>query len=256
MSGLTSMILKAAAPLPRMESFHRYLFIGPHPDDIEIGAGASAARLVREGKQVSFLICLDGRFGDGNSGGIRGEELVAARKKEAEASAKMLGVDDLHFLELSDGGFYSTNELVRGIAKAVGELRPEVVFAPDPFSRNECHIDHLNVGNAARQVACFALFPGIMERYGADPADVRGIAFYMTAEWNRFMRTSGELLKLQLDSVFKCHKSQFPEGSKEAADIATYLKLRSVTAGLHCGCLHAEGFRFLDQTHMHCLPET
>ena len=60
---LTSFIVKKAAPVPRPETFEKYLFIGPHPDDIEIGAGATIARLTSEGKQVSFLICMDGRYG-------------------------------------------------------------------------------------------------------------------------------------------------------------------------------------------------
>ena len=33
--GLTKLALKIAAPAPKIESFSRYLFIGPHPDDIE-----------------------------------------------------------------------------------------------------------------------------------------------------------------------------------------------------------------------------
>ena len=39
------MILKRAVPVPSVEGFQRYLFVGPHPDDIEIGAGATAAKL-------------------------------------------------------------------------------------------------------------------------------------------------------------------------------------------------------------------
>ncbi|MBQ9863559.1 MAG: PIG-L family deacetylase, partial [Lachnospiraceae bacterium] len=61
--GLTSLALKIATPIPKIESFENYLFIGPHPDDIEIGAGATVSKLVKLGKKVSFLICLDGRFG-------------------------------------------------------------------------------------------------------------------------------------------------------------------------------------------------
>ncbi len=60
---LTRFALKLAAPIPNPESFRRYLFIGPHPDDIEIGAGATVAALTAAGKHVSFLICTDGRFG-------------------------------------------------------------------------------------------------------------------------------------------------------------------------------------------------
>ena len=34
-----------------------------------------------------------------------------------------------------------------------------------------------------------------------------------------------------------------------------YLKLRSFDLGLRRLCGHAEGFRVLGVTHMHCLPE-
>ena len=60
---LTKTALRFAAPVPQAEAFERYLFIGPHPDDIEIGAGATAAKLAAAGKQVSFLVCMDGRYG-------------------------------------------------------------------------------------------------------------------------------------------------------------------------------------------------
>ena len=37
---LTRLALRIAAPAPQVEDYQRYLFVGPHPDDIEIGAGA------------------------------------------------------------------------------------------------------------------------------------------------------------------------------------------------------------------------
>ena len=63
---LTRAALRFAAPLPDIERFQRFLFIGPHPDDIEIGAGATAARLAAAGRELCFLICTDGRFGTGS----------------------------------------------------------------------------------------------------------------------------------------------------------------------------------------------
>ena len=96
---LTKLALKIAAPVPEVETFTRYLFIGPHPDDIEIGCGATVARLAAEGKQITFLIMTDGRYGDGFSDGIKGDELVSLRKKEATASAERLGVKDVRFLD-------------------------------------------------------------------------------------------------------------------------------------------------------------
>ena len=252
---LIKLVLKAAVPTPKIETYQRYLFVGPHPDDIEIGAGATAAKLAAQGKDICFLVCLDGRFGDGHAPeDIRGEALVALRKQEAIASAAMLGITDVRFLDFSDGGFYEKKELVEGIARVAGDFQPDVLVAPDPCVTSECHQDHLNVGEAARQVAYFAPYGGIMAGYGAKAAPVQALAYFMTAKPNCFVKTSG-YLKLQMKAIFGCHLSQFPEGCADAQSIPLYLKLRAVDFGLRSfkGC--AEGFRVLGVTQMHCLPE-
>ena len=250
---LTQIALKLAAPLPRLENFDRYLFIGPHPDDIEIGAGATVSRLTSLGKQVSFLICTDGRFGNENTS-LHGEELVQARREESIRSAAMLGVTDVRFLELSDGGFYTREELLTGIARVIGQVQPEVLFAPDPCVDSECHMDHLNVGQAVRNLACFAPYSGIMAGYGAESAQVKALAYYMTARPNRFVSTRGHVEK-QLSAIFSCHLTQFPPASPAAASIRLYLKLRALDFGLRSLKGQAEGFRVLGPTQMHCLPE-
>ena len=252
---LLKLILKAAVPIPKIENYQSFLFVGPHPDDIEIGAGATAAKLAAVGKKVCFLICLDGRFGDGSAPeGIRGDRLAELRKQEAIASAAMLGVQDVRFLELCDGGFYEQESLISRLAQVVGDVQPDVILAPDPDVTSECHIDHRNVGTAARQVAYFAPYSGIMAGYGAKAAPVQALAFFMTAKPNRFVKTKG-YVSLQLRSVFDCHRSQFPENSAEGKSIALYLKLRAVDFGLRSGKGCAEGFRVLGVTHMHCFPE-
>ena len=252
---LTKAILKFAAPIPKIEKYERFLFVGPHPDDIEIGAGATAAKLVATGKSVCFVVCIDGRFGTGNAPeGVRGQQLIDLRKQEAVASAAKLGVTDVRFLGFCDGGFYEPKELAEEIAKVVGEFQPDVIFAPDPCVTSECHIDHLNVGNAAKQIAYFAPYKEIMEQYGADAAPVKTLAYYMTAKPTQYIKTSG-YLKKQLDAIFSCHLSQFPAGCGDAQSIPLYLKLRAIDFGFRSltGC--AEGFRVLGVTQMHCLPE-
>lgn len=252
---LTSLAVKIAAPLPDIESFDSFLFIGPHPDDIEIGAGATAAKLAEMGKRVAFLVCIDGRFGDGAAPeGIRTEELIELRKKEARASAKVLGVAEVGFLGFCDGGFYDMEELAAAMAKFIGSFKPDVIFAPDPKVLSESHADHINCGLCAGKLAYFAPYSGIMARYGAEASDVKAIAYYMTARPNRYVKT-GNLLKKQLASIFGCHLSQYPEGSEEGKAIALYLKIRSVDMGLRCLSTAAEGFRVLGKTQMHCLPE-
>ena len=251
---LTRLALRFAAPAPQVESFERYLFLGPHPDDIEIGAGATAAKLAAAGKQVCFLICTDGRFGlEHAPQGTASEELVALRKAEALASARALGVNDVRFLGFSDGGFYDFEDLVQAAARVVSDFQPQMILAPDPDVQSECHVDHRRVGEAAKGLAFFAPFAEVMAQYGASAAPVQALAFYMTARPNRFVSTRG-LLKKQRDAIL-CHRTQFPADSEAYKSVALYLKLRAADFGLRSLRGQAEGFRVLNKTHMHCLPE-
>lgn len=249
---ITRLAIHFAAPTPKIEDFSRYLLIGPHPDDIEIGAGATIAKLTSMGKEVSFLICTDGRFG---SQTLSPEALVPIRQQEARESAALLGVKDVRFLPFSDGGLYEMRALVDAIAKVVGEVQPDVIFAPDCCVTSECHPDHRNAGSAASEIAYLAPYARLMQEHGAKPAPVKAIAYYMTAKPNRYVKTSKALLEKQLAAIFDCHRSQFPEASAEGNAIATYLRLRSADFGLRRFCAHAEGFRVLGVTQMHCLPE-
>ena len=219
--GLAKQIIRAAAPLPAIEQYERFLFIGPHPDDIEIGAGATAAKLAEAGKAVCFFVCTDGRYGfDHAPAEIQTpDELAAIRKDEAIRSADLLGIGDIRFGGLSDGSFYRRKDLFKAILSIIGDFQPDVVFW-----------------------------------YGLRRAPVKAIAFYMTAKPNRYIGTSGYLEK-QLDAIFECHKSQFPAGSPAAKSINLYLKIRAYDFGLKSLHKTAEGFRVLGQTQMHCLPE-
>ena len=252
---LASIAVKRFAPYPRLERFDRFLFVGPHPDDIEIGAGATIARLAEAGKTVTFLICLDGRFGLSTApAGTSEEELVEIRKREAVAAAKVLGVDDVRFLGLSDGGFYDVEELRLGIAGAIGGVQPQVIFGPDPCLASECHPDHLNVGECVRRLAYFCRFPEIMTGIGTASAPVEAVAFYMTAHPNRYVATGAAAFEKQMEAI-RCHRSQFPEGGEEYRSLYRYLKLRSIDAGLRSFRGRAEGFRVLGPVHMHCCAE-
>ena len=251
---LARAIIKRVVPLPKLEDYDRFLFIGPHPDDLELGAGATAAKLCAMGKTVRFLICIDGRFGitpavEGTAPGA----LVGIRQEEARRAAGKLGVRDVVFLGLCDGGFYEIKELEEGIFRQISDFQPDVIFAPDPCVTNECHKDHLNVGNAARNAAVFAPNAGIMEKHGCVPSDVKAIAFYMTAKFNSYVNTSG-FLSRQLEALSE-FPSQFPEGSGDRKAFFTYVKLRSALNGARIFSAAAEGFRVLGGIHMHCLPE-
>lgn len=253
--GITKLAVKFAAPFPKVQSFDRYLFVGPHPDDIEIGAGATVAALAAQGKSICFLICTDGRYGTVNlKEKISEEELIKIRREESLRSAAALGVKDVRFLELSDGGFYDNDDLLLRIASIISDFQPDIIFAPDPAPSSECHIDHLNVGKTVRTLAVNAANQGIMKKLGATPCPLKAVAFYMTAKPNVFMKTTG-FLKKQLAAIFENHLSQYPVDCSDRKSIELYLKLRARDFGMRSFHITAEGFRILGTTHMHCLPE-
>ena len=72
---------------------NKVMVIGAHPDDYEISAGMSICRFKGEGKYIVGLVC---------SYGERGGADRRTRRNETETAAKILGIDELHFLEHED----------------------------------------------------------------------------------------------------------------------------------------------------------
>ena len=73
------------------------LAIGAHPDDIELGCGATIAKEISNGKKVGVLDLTRGELGTRGSAEIR--------SAEAEKSAQILGLSMRRNLELPDGFF-------------------------------------------------------------------------------------------------------------------------------------------------------
>ncbi|MEZ4629086.1 MAG: PIG-L deacetylase family protein, partial [Eubacteriales bacterium] len=202
-------ILKRVAPIPKLDAFERYLFIGPHPDDIEVACAPSIRALTAAGKHVSFVILTDGRMG-GIDPALFGEELVAIRQQESLASAKLLGVTDVTFLPFYDGGMYPMEDAAREIAKQIIRIQPDVVFAPDPNVISECHIDHIKTGMAAKMSMNMAPFESVMKSIGVSGSHaVKALAFYYTDKPNNYLRVR-KTFSARAEAL-ACHKSQFDE---------------------------------------------
>lgn len=215
--GITKLAIKIALKNKKIESFDNYLFIGPHPDDIEIGAGATIAKLIKLGKNVHYLICTDGRFGNELLGeDIPSTTVAAIRKEECIKAASFLSVNQIHFLDLVDGANYQYEELINGIAEVVNQVKPDILFVPDPDVSSECHIDHLNVGKAGKEIANFANYKDIFVKYlknkeQVNKQNIMSLCFYMTAKPNKYVKTT-KYFKKQLESI-AIHASQYPVDS-------------------------------------------
>jgi LmbE family N-acetylglucosaminyl deacetylase len=244
-------ILRHIAPIPKLDAFERYLFIGPHPDDIEVACAPSVRALTQAGKHVSFSILTDGRMGASDPT-LSGDALVKIRQAEARDSAKLLGVTDVTFLPFHDGGMYAIEDAACEIAKHIVRLKPDAVFAPDPNAISECHLDHIKAGLAAKMSMHMAPFESVMQSIGSSGSHaVKALAFYYTDKPNAFICTK-RTFSARAEAL-ACHKSQFDV--KTAANICMYLRLRSIRLGLRRLMGLADGYRALGPMHMHCFPE-
>lgn len=253
---ILSKILKMILPPPKIVKCDRFLFIGPHPDDIEIGAGATALRLANMGKSIKFLVCTDGRYGTENPNADT-NELIKIRQEEAREAAAYLGINEVEFLPYPDGGDYNRQDMAKSIAKVICEYRPDIIFAPDSKLLSELHADHINVGEAASNAFVMCGLAKMMAELGCKNTSVKGIAFYFTNRPNQYVKTSN-LLEKQFEAI-RLFKSQFPdtkEWEENIRGLKLYIKLRAMRFGVKRFWKSADAFRVLGTLHAHCAPES
>lgn len=228
--------LKKMLPIPKIEDKRNVLCILPHPDDGEIGAGGTIAKLKSLGSRVTYLMVTEG--GAGIKGKSR-EETVKIRKKEQENAAELLGVDQIIWLNYPDGGRYDINDVRNDLKKNIENVEPDLILTVDPFLPYETHQDHKICGLAAAQAASNSLNPKAL------------IAFFFTAYPNQYVSVD-DFCEKKMEAI-KIHKSQI---TKEFfLIIQQYFGLKANVYGEKIGCKYAENFKVLFPIMLHCFEE-
>ncbi len=119
------------------------LAIGAHPDDVELGCGATIAKAVANGKKVGIIDLTRGELGTRGTAETRDEE-------SAEA-AKLLGITIRTNMEFADGFFVNDKAHQIELIKMIRLYRPEIVICNAIDDR---HIDH-GKGSQLVSDACF-----------------------------------------------------------------------------------------------------
>lgn len=119
------------------------LAIGAHPDDVELGCGATIAKEIALGKKVGILDLTRGELGTRGSAEIR--------DNEAAMAAKILGVSVRENLQFADGFFKNDKEHQMEVIKIIRKYQPEIVLCNAIDDR---HIDHPK-GSKLVSDACF-----------------------------------------------------------------------------------------------------
>jgi LmbE family N-acetylglucosaminyl deacetylase len=141
----------AAGPADPVE---RVLAVVAHPDDVDFVASGTVAGWTAAGTTVVYAVITDGDAG-GFDPNVPRADIPRIRQQEQLAAAKVVGVDDVHFLGYPDGRLTVTYELRRDIARVIRQVRPQRILVQSPERNWErlpaSHPDHLAAGEAALQ---------------------------------------------------------------------------------------------------------
>jgi bacillithiol biosynthesis deacetylase BshB1 len=123
------------------------LAFGVHPDDVELGCAGTIMAAIDQGKKVGIVDLTRGELG------TRGTPTT--RTQEAEAAAKIMGVDVRENLDMADGFFANDEAHQRKIIALIRKYQPDIILANAPEDR---HPDH---GRSAKLVSDAAFLSGL-----------------------------------------------------------------------------------------------
>lgn len=121
------------------------LFFGAHPDDVELSAGGTVAKLVKLGYKVGICDITRGEAGTRGS--------AEMRDKEAEDAAKILGVHVRENLELPDTEFVNDRANQLKAIRIIRKYQPEFVFCQ---YWNDRHPDHMHASDLVRESSFYS----------------------------------------------------------------------------------------------------
>ncbi len=220
------------------------LVFGAHPDDAELGAGATIAKQIAEGSKVGIVDLTRGELGTRGSAEIR--------DKEAAKAAEILGVAVRENLAFDDGFFVNDKAHQLEVIKMIRKYQPEIVLCNAIDDR---HIDHPK-GSQLVSDACFLSglikIETILSGSSEKQEKWRPKVVYHYMQWKNltpdfvvdvsgFMNKKVDAIEAYSSQFYdpKSNEPQTPISSKNFIDSVVY---RARDLGRMIGVEHAEGF--------------
>jgi len=218
------------------------LAFGAHPDDIELGCGATIAKEVSLGKKVGIVDLTQGELGTRGSAELR---II-----EANNAAKILGVSVRENVGFADGFFTNDKKHQLEIIKMIRKYQPDIVLCNAIDYR---HIDH---GKGSKLVSDACFLSGLMkietELEGKQQEKWRPKHVYHYIQWKNIapdfvIDVTGFTQKKQAavlaySSQFYDPNSKEPESPITSKTFIESINYRSRDLGRLIGVEYAEGF--------------
>lgn len=222
-----------------MESGLDILIFGAHPDDAEIGMGATIAKHTRAGLKVG--IC-DLTRAEMSSNGT-----VETRRQEAAEAARILGIAERTNLGLPDRGLGLVKEQLDPITQEIRRWQPRIVFAPYWEDR---HPDHVMCSRMVQEAAFNAKLRNYLPSSGAARIDPLLYFYYINDVGKPDLLVDVTEDYEVKRNALAAYRSQFaaPHTGNEYVstplnnDYINVLEMRDRMAGQRNAVRYAEGF--------------
>jgi bacillithiol biosynthesis deacetylase BshB1 len=218
------------------------LAFGAHPDDVELGCGATIAKEVSNGKKVGIIDLTRGELG------TRGT--AETRAQEANDAAEILGVTVRENLVFADGFFVNDKKHQLEVIKMIRKYQPDIVLCNAIDDR---HIDH---GKGSKLVSDACFLSGLLkvetEVNGNPQKQWRPKQVYHYIQWKHIepeltVDVTG-FIDTKMASVL-AYKTQFydpnstePQTPISSKNFTDSIKYRARDLGRLIGVEYAEGF--------------
>ena len=228
----------------------RALVVAAHPDDIEFGCAGTVAKWTAHGADVTFCIVTDGSTGTQDRA-LMGSALADVRRKETEEAARVLGVDNVIWLEHRDGYVEYTLDLRKDIARQFRSHRPHryVVMDPAPTIEDRFvnHPDHRAVGQASLDVVLTAgttpgHFPELLDE-GFEPWRGLRELWIMGPGEKPVVVDISDYIDVKIEALMR-HASQV---GADAERVGEFVRRFTAEAGKPHGYAYAESFQVITQ---------
>ena len=220
----------------------RVLAIAAHPDDLETACAGTLAKYALAGHTVIMCNLCDGALG----GNIPKAELATLRRKEAEASAAIIGAEYIPPL-FEDLDIYPDKASRQKVAEVIRQARPDIIITHPPVDYAP---DHVATSQLVFDASFLATLPNYESDTGTEVHPSLGPVFYMESFgghdfqptiWVDITQTF-ELKKQMLES----HESQVKWLKKwRGTDLVARMEVQSGYRGMQCGVQYAEAFHTL-----------
>ena len=231
------------------------LVIAAHPDDEVLGMGATIKKLTKQGNRVKIVIMASGIHSRRSSDYKNKPSYSADKKtlekmkkqvedlqKDAKKASKILGVNDIEFLNFPDNEMdtVSNLEITKEIEKIISSFQPSSVYT---HSQYDINIDH--------RLCYFATLTATRPKANTKVKEVYSFEVPSSTEWyfpssfapNTFVDIEKELhVKIKALQCYKHEIEKFPHPRSTDA-----LKAISQKWGSVAGFKNAEAFTLIRQ---------